>query len=193
MSRMLVTLASLLLASTAWSEDAPSPVPAITLPSAFEDGRIQIQWSAPLDFTRKDGADFFLFHVRPKEPSPTWRLTIFDGNIPNPPTENPLRRREWYPFNRLSWLQIHRSEDGTFWAESYVPTGHQWEIDDKNGVFYWGKEKREIHVMVWLANEAALESMLKELAVSWLPLRNPDHSAITAPVQKSATAATPTQ
>src|SRR5687768_15480591 len=99
LARCLMALCALVLG---WSGEEPPKPTSVVVPSAFEDGRILIKWSAPLKITQKNGIDGSLFTIVPDENMPKWSLLIYDGNILQPLEENPDLKREWWPLSRLS-------------------------------------------------------------------------------------------
>src|ERR1043165_4996867 len=144
------------LAAT-WAEDQAPALTSLVVPSPFEDGQIQVAWSGPLKISQQKGIDFSRFTIEAADEPAKWRLSIYDGNHPQPLRTDPLRKREWWPFSRLSTLLIHRSGDGSAWGECMVPAGHQWAIDERAGTFAWTGPERHIHVTMWFASEADIE------------------------------------
>lgn len=168
--RCLMAFFTLLLG---WSGEEPPKLTSVVVPSAFQDGQILVKWSTPLKISQKKGVDFSIFTIMPDENMPAWRLSIYDGNHPQPLAPNPDRKREWWPLSRLSNLLIHRSNDGSLSGECYVPAGRQWDINEKNGTFTWTGPERRIHVMMWFVNEAAVDSTLTSLEITWIKIPTP--------------------
>jgi hypothetical protein len=151
----------------AWAEDeAPKPT-SIVLPSAFEDGQILVKWPSSLKMSQDKGPDFNVFKIQPDGDKPRWTLSIYDGNHPRALEPDPFRKRDWWPLSRLSVLLIHRLDGGSVWGECYVPAGHEWNIDNKTGTIKWTGPERRIHVMMWFASEADIDSTLTSLEITW--------------------------
>lgn len=169
--RALMLCAALL---TGWAEEEASKTGRdFTLPTLFEFGRIRLISTSDIHLEKKAGIDFVVYSVRPVADSPTWSFFLYAGNHPQALKPQPEGRREWYPFNLLNWLQLHKQSDGGLFAEAYVPVGHEMDIDDKNGTLKWAHREQVIHVGFTLTRESEFEKIIPVLRLAWEPIPKP--------------------
>jgi hypothetical protein len=169
--RALLVWAALLPGWT--EEEAAKTGREFILPTSFEFGHIRLTSTSDIRLERKVGVDCIVYSVRPAVDSPTWSFSLYAGDFPQALEPKPDGRREWYPFNLLNWLQLHKQSDGGLFAEAYVPVGHEMDIDDKTGTFKWVRGEQKIHIGFSMQRESEFEKVLSSLKLTWEPFPKP--------------------